>query len=139
MEPMRGFPDFIEAVKTILQVRSDFIVKIAGNDESCYLKSLPPHSNAWGEWAKIELMPWIKSGQVEFTGRLDARNYLEFLQMSDIHCYLSVDFVTKGVFLRPFLAAYSLMGYKVLAYDMRNSGTHAILLRRVLTMNWLKV
>ena len=124
MEPMRGFPDFIEAVKTILQVRSDFIVKIAGNDESCYLKSLPPHSNAWGEWAKIELMPWIKSGQVEFTGRLDARNYLEFLQMSDIHCYLSVDFVTSWSFFEALACGCSILSWdtKSLAYDMRNSG-----------------
>ena len=95
MEPMRGFPDFVTAVKTVLQLRSDFVVKIAGNDEMCYLKSPPPHSNTWGECAKNELNPWVKSGRVMFTGRLNSNDYLQFLQASDIHCYLSVDFVTS--------------------------------------------
>ena len=115
MEPMRGFPDFILTVKTALQSRSDFIVKIAGNDEVCYLKSSPPHSQTWGQWAKNELKPWIDSGQVVFTGRLNRVDYLNFLQMSDIHFYLSVDFVTSWSLFESLACGCSVLSWDTIS------------------------
>ena len=115
MEPMRGFPDFVTAVKTVLQLRSDFVVKIAGNDEMCYLKSPPPHSKTWGEWAKNELDPWVKSGRVIFTGRLNSNDYLQFLQASDIHCYLSVDFVTSWSLFEAFACGCSVLSWDTIS------------------------
>ena len=112
---MRGFPDFVLTVKTALKSRSDFVVKIAGNDEVCYLKSSPPHSQTWGQWAKNELKPWIDSGQVVFTGRLNRVDYLNFLQMSDIHFYLSVDFVTSWSLFESLACGCSVLSWDTIS------------------------
>lgn len=93
MEAIRGFPDFVYLIKQLLTDNFNVMVKIAGLDETNYFHSPPPYCLTWGEWAHAELETWIISGNVEFVGRLSPLDYRAFLQNSDLHFYLSVDFV----------------------------------------------
>ena len=54
MEPMRGFPQFVQAISAFAKTRENIVVKIAGNDEINYGGSPPPGGKfkSWGQWAK---------------------------------------------------------------------------------------
>ena len=98
MEPMRGFPEFIQSVSTLLNTRSDVEVIIAGDDRVAYGSKLPVEGS-FGKWAKKILRPWIENGIVQFVGHLPKLSYARLLKSSHVHCYLT----------RPFVASWSLL------------------------------
>lgn len=115
MEPIRGFPDFVILCKQLLQDDINLTIKIAGHDEVKYFQSLPPHSSSWGEWAKKELEPWLNDGKVQFVGVLDTKSYRSFLQNSDIHFYLSVDYVPSWSFFDALACGCSVVCWDTLS------------------------
>lgn len=98
MEPMRGFPELIEALPAVLEAHPDLRVEIAGDDRICYGGS-PPAEGSYGRWAQAKLAPWIEGARVRFVGRLAANAYPDWLQRSWLHVHLS----------RPFVASWSLL------------------------------
>ena len=68
MEPMRGFPQFIESLLILLPKHQNIRVQIAGQDEICY-GGMPPKSHAtWGIWAKAQLTERGLAERVEWLG-----------------------------------------------------------------------
>ena len=98
MEPMRGFPEFIQALPTLLSRHSSLEVIIAGDDRVAY-GSRTPKEGSFGRWAHSFLKPWLKQGSVRFVGQLPVRAYARLLKSSHVHCYLT----------RPFIASWSLL------------------------------
>ncbi len=98
MEPMRGFPEFIQSLSKLLESRSDIEVVIAGDDRVAYGGHLPAEGS-FGKWAKKILSPWVKCGTVQFVGNLPKLAYARLLKSSHVHCYLT----------RPFVASWSLL------------------------------
>ena len=98
MDPMRCFPQFIEALPELLRKNPDFQVEIAGEDKAFY-GSMPGKKLSWGQWAKNYLEKNQVSQQVTWLGRLPQGIYEQWLQTSSCHIYLT----------HPFVASWSLV------------------------------
>ncbi|MEO1373787.1 MAG: glycosyltransferase family 4 protein [Cyanobacteria bacterium J06635_10] len=96
MEPYRGFPQFIETVAKIQQKRPNCHVVIVGENRVAYGKQLPD-----GQTYKdlmLEKVP-LDMSRVHFTGLLPYSEYLQVLQASSVHIYLT----------RPFVLSWSML------------------------------
>ena len=65
MEPMRGFPEFIEVLPYLLNEFPNLEVLIAGSDRVAY-GSIKPAEGSFGKWAEVKLKEWIVSERVKF-------------------------------------------------------------------------
>ena len=96
MEPYRGFPQFMETVALLLQKRPNCHVVIVGENRVAYGKQLPD-----GQTYKdlmLEKLP-LDMTRVHFTGLLPYGEYLQVLQASSVHIYLT----------RPFVLSWSML------------------------------
>jgi len=96
MEPMRGFPEMIQAMAKVLPMYPHAELVIAGENRICYGGS-PPPQGSFQAWAEQQLAHC--RDQVTFTGRLPRKHYARLLQSSHLHLY----------FTRPFVASWSLV------------------------------
>lgn len=96
MEPYRGFPQFIEAIALIQQRRPQCHVVIVGENRVAYGKSLPD-GKTYKE-LMLEKVP-LDLSRVHFTGLLPYSQYLQVLQASSVHIYLT----------RPFVLSWSML------------------------------
>jgi glycosyltransferase involved in cell wall biosynthesis len=96
MEPYRGFPQFMETVALLQQRRPQCHVVIVGEDRVAYGKPLP-NGKTYKE-AMLEKLP-LDLSRIHFTGRLPYEEYLQVLQASTVHIYLT----------RPFVLSWSML------------------------------
>ena len=96
MEPYRGFPQFIETVALIQQKRPNSHVVIVGEDRVAYGKQLP--DNQTYKQLMLEKVA-LDLSRVHFTGLLPYGEYLQVLQASSVHIYLT----------RPFVLSWSML------------------------------
>jgi glycosyltransferase involved in cell wall biosynthesis len=96
MEPYRGFPQFIETVALLQERRPQCHVVIVGENRVAYGKPLPD-GKTYKE-AMLEKYP-LDLSRVHFTGRLPYSEYLQVLQASSVHVYLT----------RPFVLSWSML------------------------------
>ncbi|MEO1431187.1 MAG: glycosyltransferase family 4 protein [Cyanobacteria bacterium J06633_8] len=96
MEPYRGFPQFMETVALIQQKRPNCHVVIVGEDRVAYGKQLP--DNKTYKQLMLEEVP-LDMTRVHFTGLLPYTEYLQVLQASSVHIYLT----------RPFVLSWSML------------------------------
>jgi glycosyltransferase involved in cell wall biosynthesis len=96
MEPYRGFPQFMEAVAILQERRPNCHVVVAGDDRVAYGKPL-----ANGKTYKEEMLEKLPLdlSRIHFTGSLPYREYLQVLQASSVHVYLT----------RPFVLSWSMI------------------------------
>ena len=99
MDPFRGFPQFIKSLPLITSKLGDNIeIEIAGNNE-VYYGSAPKNFNNWQEWAIRFCHEQKISSKISWKGFLNGKNYINWLQSSWCHVYLS----------HPFIASWSLL------------------------------
>ncbi len=96
MEPYRGFPQFIETVALLQQKRRSCHAVIVGEDRVAYGKQLP--DNRTYKQLMLEKVP-LDLTRVHFTGLLPYGEYLQVLQASSVHIYLT----------RPFVLSWSML------------------------------
>lgn len=96
MEPYRGFPQFIEAIAYLQERRPNCHVVIVGDDRVCYGKSLPDGSSY--KDFMLKKVP-LDLTRVHFTGSLPYGQYLQVIQVSSVHVYLT----------RPFVLSWSMI------------------------------
>jgi glycosyltransferase involved in cell wall biosynthesis len=96
MEPYRGFPQFMESVALIQQRRPNCHVVVAGDDRVAYGKSLPDGKTY--KQLMLEKLP-LDLSRLHFTGSLPYDQYLQVLQASSAHIYLT----------RPFVLSWSML------------------------------
>ena len=90
MEPMRGFPQFMEAVDKILKKRPKAHIVIGGLDQTFYLDPLPGNKT----YKKLMLDKFkLDLNRVHFVGELEFSDYIKLLQISSAHIYLTYPFV----------------------------------------------
>jgi glycosyltransferase involved in cell wall biosynthesis len=90
MDSYRGFPQFMEAMALLLQRRPQCHVVIVAADRTAYGPAAPG-GISWKAWteARVTLDP----ARVHFTGLLPYSQYLQVIQASSVHVYLTVPFV----------------------------------------------
>jgi glycosyltransferase involved in cell wall biosynthesis len=96
MEPYRGFPQWMEAVALLQQRRPQCHVVIVGSDRVAYGKPHP--SGKTYKEVMLEKFP-LDLSRVHFTGQLPYEEYLQVLQASSAHVYLT----------RPFVLSWSML------------------------------
>lgn len=96
MEPYRGFPQFIEAIAYLQERRPNCHVVIVGDNRVCYGKSLPDGSSY--KDFMLKKVP-LDLSRVHFTGSLPYGQYLQVIQASSVHVYLT----------RPFVLSWSML------------------------------
>jgi len=89
LEPYRGFPEFMAAVEKLLKKRPNAHFIISGADVSCY----SPQAKS-GTYKELMLEKYeIDMNRVHFTGALSFEHYINVLQISSVHVYLTYPFV----------------------------------------------
>lgn len=96
MEPYRGFPQFIEAIAYVQEQRPNCHVVIVGDNRVCYGKSLADGSSY--KDLMLKKVP-LDLSRVHFTGSLPYGQYLQVIQASSVHVYLT----------RPFVLSWSML------------------------------
>lgn len=111
MEPYRGFPQFMEAVALIQQRRPNTHVVVVGEDRVAYGKNLPE-----GQTYKQLMLDKLDLdlSRLHFTGRLPYSEYLQVLQASSIHIYLTRPFVLSWSMLEAMSTGCLLLASKTL-------------------------
>ena len=105
-EEYRGFPQFMEAVRILLRTRPKCHVVIVGNDKSFY--GPPPAPNKTYKEIELEKGGFDLS-RVHFTGHLNRVEYLNVLQSSTVHVYLTRPFVLSWSMLEAMSAGVCLV------------------------------
>lgn len=96
MEPYRGFPQFMEAVALIQSRRPNCHVVVVGEDRVAYGKQLPEGKTY--KQIMLDTLP-LDLSRLHFTGSLPYNQYLQVLQASSAHIYLT----------RPFVLSWSML------------------------------
>ncbi|MBD2212335.1 glycosyltransferase [Nostoc linckia FACHB-104] len=96
MEPYRGFPQFMETIAYVLERRPNCHVVIVGSDRVCYGKALPDGMTY--KELMLKKVP-LDLSRVHFTGALPYAQYLQVIQASSVHVYLT----------RPFVLSWSMI------------------------------
>ena len=91
MEPYRGYPQFMLAMQQVLQQRPGCHVVIVGAERIAYGGKKPAGYASYKEWARKEVkLDWSR---IHYTDLLPRNRYLEVLQASSVHVYLTYPFV----------------------------------------------
>ena len=96
MEPYRRFPQLIETTSILQKKRPKCHFVIVGKNRVAYGKTLP--DNKTYKDVMLEKFP-LDTNRIHFTGLLPYNEYLQVLQASSVHIYLT----------RPFVLSWSML------------------------------
>ena len=106
MEPMRGFPQFMEAAEKLLKQRPNAHVVIAGVDKVFYGGQLTK-----GTFKQLMLQKLnLDMNRVHFAGNLIFLDYIKLLQISSAHVYLTYPFVLSWSILEAMSTGCCIIG-----------------------------
>lgn len=91
MEAYRGFPEFMKAVEILQKRRKNLHVVIAGEDRVCYGPQLANTTYKKLMLKKLDL----DLDRIHFVGYLPFERYVNLLQISSVHVYLTYPFVVS--------------------------------------------
>ena len=112
LEPMRGFPQFIQALKPIFEEYENIEVVIAAQDKVVYGGSIPKEGSYW-KWAQTILSKEIKLKKVKYLGHLDILDYARLLKSSHLHIYLTRPFVVSWSLIEAMASGCCIMSNKI--------------------------
>lgn len=107
MEPYRGFPQFMAGMAKLLRDRPSAHVVVVGEDRVAYGKKL-----AEGDSFKKRALAEhdLDRSRLHFTGLLPRPQYLQVLQASSVHVYLTVPFVLSWSMMEAMSAGCVVVG-----------------------------
>lgn len=109
LEPYRGFHVFMRAAREILRRRPNAKLIVVGGDEVSYGM---PHAS--GETFRAvmlkELGPDIPLDRIYFTGQVPYEIYVNILQVSSAHIYLTYPFVLSWSFVEAMACGCAMIG-----------------------------
>lgn len=109
LEPYRGFHVFMRALPEILRRRPRAHVLIVGGDGLSYSQP-PPYGGTYREMMVAELGEELDMGRVHFLGHVPYATFLNVLQVSSAHVYLTYPFVLSWSFLEAMSAGCAIVG-----------------------------
>jgi glycosyltransferase involved in cell wall biosynthesis len=104
MEPMRGLHIFTRAVPAILAARPDARIIVIGADNPTPYGLAPPQGQSWREIFFKEIAGKADLSRVHILGRVSRPLYLQALQVSAAHVYLTYPFVLSWSLLEAMAA-----------------------------------
>ncbi|HLZ99521.1 MAG TPA: glycosyltransferase family 4 protein [Steroidobacteraceae bacterium] len=109
LEPYRGFHSFMRALPKLLRRRKRAEVVIVGGDGVSYGAPAPPRST-FKEMMLQEVGAKIDLRRVHFVGMLPYHDYLNLLQVSSAHVYLTYPFVLSWSFIEAMACGCLIVG-----------------------------
>ena len=109
LEPYRGFHVFMRALPQLLRRRKRAHVFILGDDGVSYGAPPPPRST-FREMMLQELGSKLDLSRVHFLGLTDYHAYLNLLQISSVHVYLTYPFVLSWSFVEAMASGCLILG-----------------------------
>jgi glycosyltransferase involved in cell wall biosynthesis len=103
LEPLRGYHVFMRALPRIMAERPNAQILVIGGHGTSY-GAEPPNGKTWKSIYFDEVADQLDTSRVHFTGRLERREYLQALQVSSAHVYLTYPFVTSWSLLEAMSA-----------------------------------
>ena len=95
LEPNRGFHIFMRSLPTLLTARPNAQVLIVGKEGVSY-GAQPPNGKSWKTIFSEEVLPKLTPQQrerIHFLGTIDYPRFINLLQVSRVHVYLTYPFV----------------------------------------------
>ena len=93
LEPYRGFHVIMRALPAVLRANNNVRVILVGGDDVSYGSRLA--SRTWREHMVAEVGRMMDMSRVHFPGKIAYETYLQMLQRSDAHVYLTYPFVAS--------------------------------------------
>jgi glycosyltransferase involved in cell wall biosynthesis len=103
LEPYRGYHIFMRALPKILHERPKAQVVIVGGDEVSY-GSAPPGAKGWKDKILAEMQDQLDLSRVHFMGKVPYPVFINILQVSRVHAYLTYPFVLSWSMLEAMAA-----------------------------------
>ena len=107
MEPMRGFPEFMQAVSLLQQRCPECEVVVVGEDRTEYNTPLPEGKTY--KQLMLEQHPFDLS-RLHFTGRLSLEEYRQVLRASTVHVYLTFPYILSWSMLEAMACGCLILG-----------------------------
>ena len=108
LEPMRGYHIFMRALPKILNDNPKARVIIVGGDDVSY-GSKPPAGTTWKDLFLNEVCDQLDLKRVHFVGKLPYPNFIQLLQLSSVHVYLTYPFVLSWSLLEAMSAGCAIV------------------------------
>ena len=109
LEPLRGYHIFMRALPRIMAERPHAQIVIVGSEGASYGAS-PPSDKTWKSIFFEEVIHQIDQKRLHFVGRLPYSSYLNALQISSVHVYLTYPFVLSWSLLEAMSAGCLVIG-----------------------------
>jgi glycosyltransferase involved in cell wall biosynthesis len=109
LEPYRGFHVFMRALPQLLRRRKHAQVVIVGDDGVSY-GAPPPPTSTFRAMMLQELGSKLDLKRVHFLGLIDYHAYLNLLQVSSVHVYLTYPFVLSWSFIEAMACGCLIVG-----------------------------
>ena len=109
LEPYRGFHIFMRALPGILRRRPNAHVLIVGGDDLSY-SDPPPYGGTFRQMLLWEVGDKLDMSRVHFLGQVPYESYLNVLQVSSVHIYLTYPFVLSWSFIEAMSAGCVIVG-----------------------------
>lgn len=110
LEPYRGFHIFMRALPKLLRERPNAHVIIIGDDSVSYGK--PSLHGSYRKQMLDELKGQLALNRIHFLGPVPYQHYLQILQLSTAHVYLTYPFVLSWSMLEAMAAGCLVIGSK---------------------------
>jgi len=108
LEPYRGYHAFIRALPAVLAARPQAQVVIVGGDGVSY-GPRPPEGASWKDIFLAEVRDRLDLSRVHFTGRIPYADFVALMQVTRVHCYLTVPFVLSWSLLEAMSAGAAIV------------------------------
>lgn len=108
LEPMRGYHIFMRALPKILKENPTARVIIVGGDDVSY-GSKPPVGTTWKQLFLNEVCDQLDLNRVHFVGKLPYQDFIQLLQLSRVHVYLTYPFVLSWSLLEAMSAGCAIV------------------------------
>lgn len=111
LEPYRGYHIFMRALPALLKAKPHVHVIIVGGDKVSYGRAAPD-GQSWKMIFLNEVLSDLDKSRVHFVGNLSYKNYLQVLQVSTVHVYLTYPFVLSWSLLEAMSIGCGIIGSK---------------------------
>jgi len=110
LEPMRGFPEFMQTAPEIQAIDKSIHILVIGGDEVSY-SNKGPKDRPWREVMMNELRDKLDLQRIHFVGRLPHQELKKIYRRSDAHVYLSKPFVLSWSVIEALACGTPIVAY----------------------------